>query len=188
MSTDIFKKRGTALEDEFFRKVDAQLAERLREQWKHERDVAALKRESRIEDDLVIEEMINAGIQPGMVQAMMLVPAIHVAWANGFVENKERDAVMSAADSIGITAESTTGELLTHWLEKDPGDGLFQAWQDYIIALHDVLDVTAYRHIHVAAVQTARSIAEAAGGVLGIHSVSVAEERCIKEIDDTFVE
>ena len=188
MATDIFNKRGSALEDEFFRRVDERLAEQLREKWQHERDVAALKRESRIEDDTVIEELLEAGILPGMIQAMMLVPAIHVAWANGYVEHQERDAVLSAAASIGIAADSTTGQLLGHWLEKDPGDALFRAWQDYVVALHDVLDLTTYRHIHVAAVQAAGNIAEAAGGMLGVHAVSVAEKRCIKEIDEAFVQ
>ncbi|MEQ9407423.1 MAG: hypothetical protein RIK87_06830 [Fuerstiella sp.] len=186
MTTDIFKKRGTALEDEFFRKVDEQLAQRLREKWEHEHDVETLKKESRIDDAAVIEEMLAAGIHPGMIKAMTLVPAIHVAWANGFVENKERDAVLKAAHSVGITKESTTGQLLMSWLDRKPSGELFKAWQDYVHALHPVLDIVSYRHLHRNAVETARRIAESAGGLLGVHAVSVAEERAIGEIDAAF--
>ena len=186
MTTDTFRKRGAALEDEYFRRVDEHLAERLREQWQHEKDVESLKRESRIDDEAIIEELLYVGIQPGMIKAMSLVPALHVAWANGFVENKEREAVMHAAHTVGITKESTTGHLLTSWLEHQPSAELFQAWEDYVAALHNVLDIVSYRHLHQHAVDTARMTAEAAGGFLGIHSVSVAEERAIRQIDEAF--
>lgn len=187
MTDDTFKRRGMALEDQFFRQVDQQLAERLREKWQHEKDVQSLKNETHIQDDSVIEELLGAGIQPGMIQAMALVPAIHVAWANGFVDVKERDAVLKAAKAVGIAEESTTGQLLVSWLDEKPSPELFQAWEDYVAALHSVVDIVAYRHLHQNAVETSRKIAETAGGFLGVYSVSVAEERAIKQIDDAFL-
>jgi hypothetical protein len=186
MTTDTFKKRGTALEDEFFHRVDEKLVKRLREQWQHDRDVESLKRETRITDESVIEALLDAGILPGMIQVMMLVPAIHVAWANGFVEKPERDAVLRAANSIGIDDSSTTGHLLLLWLEREPKPELFQAWWDYIVALTGVLDIAAYRHLHDTAVGTAKDIAEATGGFLGIHSISAEEQTAIDQIDDAF--
>ncbi|MCP4782382.1 MAG: hypothetical protein GY903_33905 [Fuerstiella sp.] len=187
MTTDVFRRRGTALEDEFFRRVDEKLAQALREKWQHERDVESLKQESRIEDVTVIEEMRSVGIHPGMIRAITLVPAIHVAWANGFIEKQERDAVQHAAHSIGISEESTTGHLLASWLDHQPTPDLLQAWADYVAELHKVLDLVSYRHLHNNAVDTARNIAEAAGGVLGVYSVSVAEEGAIRQIDQAFL-
>lgn len=187
MTTDIFKKRGSALEDEFFRRVDEKLAQKLKEKWQHEHDVESLKRETRIEEASVIEELLTVGVLPGMLQAMTLVPAIHVAWANGFVEKKEREAILTAAHSVGISEESTTGQLLVSWLEHHPAPELFDVWKDYVTALHSVLDIVSYRHLHQGAVDTARRIAEAAGGILGVHAVSVSEERAIKAIDEAFV-
>lgn len=186
MTTDSFKKRGTALEDEFFHRVDETLAKRLKEQWQHDRDVESLKRETRITNDEVIEELLDAGIGPGMIQAMMLVPAIHVAWANAVVEQPERDAILRAAHSIGIDESSTTGHLLSSWLERQPKPELFQAWWDYIVALCGVVDVASYRHLHEKSVQTAKDIAHAAGGFLGIHSISAEEQNAINQIDDAF--
>lgn len=187
MTTDIFRQRGNALEDEFFRKVDAKLSQQLREKWEHEKEVEALKRETRIEDEAVIEELLNVDIHPGMIRAITLVPAIQVAWANGFVEQKERDAVLKAALECGITSESTTGVLLASWLEEKPSPDLFRAWKDYIRSMHDILDIASYRHLHQNAIETARRIAEAAGGILGIHAVSVAEERVIRDVEEAFV-
>lgn len=187
MTTDIFKTRGKALEDEFFRRVDAQLSQQLREKWQHEKEAESLKKETRILDDRVIDELLAVEIHPGMIRALTLVPAIQVAWANGFVEKQERAAILKAAHSVGISETSTTGMLLVSWLDSKPGPELFTAWKDYIRALHDVLDVSAYRHLHENAVQTSQKIAEAAGGFLGIHPVSVAEKRVINEIDEAFL-
>ena len=187
MSNDVFKKRGSALEDAFFRRVDDELAEKLREKWQHERDVNSLKVESHIQDEDVLEELLYIGVTPGTLHAMTLVPAVHVAWANGFVERKERDAVIHAAETIGIDKESTTGELLMSWLETKPTDELFQVWQDYVKAMQPVANVTSFRHLHETAVAMAEEIAKVAGGVLGVHAVSVAEQKAINEVDAAFV-
>ena len=96
MPTNIFKKRGTALEDEFFRKVDEALSQQLREKWEHEKEAESLMRETRIDDKAVIEELLNVGIHPGMIRALSIVPAVQVAWAKGFIERKERAAVLFA--------------------------------------------------------------------------------------------
>lgn len=186
MSKDIFEKRGSALEDEFFRRVDVELAKKLKDKWQQERDIELLRAESRIQDNDILQELLNIGIEPATLQAMMLIPAIHVAWANGFVETKERGAVLNAASSIGINSGSTTGQLLTSWLNQKPSKELFQAWEDYVRALKDVVDVTAYRHLHETAVNTAGNIAKSAGGTLGVHAVSLAEQRAIKQIDAAF--
>ncbi|MEZ6129477.1 MAG: hypothetical protein R3C59_12405 [Planctomycetaceae bacterium] len=186
MSKDVFKVRGNALEEEYFRRIDEKLALELREKWQHERDIEALKKESRIDDTAVIEEMLHVGIHPGMIQALTLVPALHVAWANGYVEKQEREAVLKAAESVGIATDSTTGQLLMSWLTQKPSSELFQAWEDYIEALHAVLDPLSFRLLHNSAVETARQVAEAAGGFLGVYSVSVAEERAIQQIDAAF--
>jgi len=186
MSQDIFKTRGAALEDAFFRRVDDELAQKLREKWAHERDVESLKKESHIQDEAVLEELLYIGIESGTLQAMSLVPAVHVAWANGFVEKKEREAVLHAADTMGISTDSTTGHLLLSWLSRKPSDELIQVWEDYVHAMKGIVNPTSYRCLHEDAVKTAQHIAKTAGGVLGIHSISVAEQRAIKQIDDAF--
>ena len=186
MTKDVFKSRGSTLEDEFFRRVDDELAQRLRDQWQHDRDVESLRKESQIQDQRVLEELLYAGVSPGTLQAMTLVPAIHVAWANGFVETQERAAVMQAAQHVGIHNDSTTGQLLMSWLDDKPTAELFQVWEDYVAALRDVVDVTSYRHLHDHAVRTAEDIAKAAGGILGVLAVSVAEQRAIGQIDRAF--
>ncbi|MCA9083562.1 MAG: hypothetical protein KDA81_05885 [Planctomycetaceae bacterium] len=186
MTTESFRRRGTALEDEFFHRVDQRLAEKLRAKWKHERDVESLKRESHFTDTKVVEELLAAGITPGTLQAMMLVPHITVAWANGFVEDKERDAVMHAAQSVGVVEQSITGQLLAAWLQHKPGPELFAAWRDYISALKDVMHPDTFGHLRQTTLQKTQEIAKAAGGVLGIHTVSQAEQTVLDLIEQSF--
>ena len=186
MTTDAFRSRSRALEDEYFRRVDQKLAQAIKEQWQHEHDIEVMKRESHIDDESVIEELLEVGIKPGMIRAMALVPAVHVAWANGFIERREREAVMHAAHSVGIREESPTGCLLASWLKEPPSPELFQVWEDYVKALHLVLNSIAHHQLHQSAVNTARKIAEAAGGFLGVHAVTVAEQRAIQQVDEAF--
>lgn len=187
MASDLFNKRGSALEDEYFRRVDAKLAQELREKWQQERESETLQKESQISDPAVIQELLQVGIKPGMIQAMGLVPALTVAWANGFVAKEEHDAVLHAADSMGISGDSTVGQLLLSWLDHKPGPELFQAWSDYVAALHGVLEPAAYRHLHESAVQTAQKVAESAGGFLGLGAVSESEKRAIEKVNNAFV-
>ncbi|MEO2030676.1 MAG: hypothetical protein ABGZ35_01180 [Planctomycetaceae bacterium] len=186
MTTDAFRSKSRALEDEYFRRVDDQLAQAIRDQWQHDRDIKVMKRESRIEDESVIEELLEAGIKPGMIRAMRLVPAVHVAWANGLIEKREREAVMQAAHAVGIRKESPTGCLLASWLNEPPPPELFQVWEDYVKALHQVLNSISFHQLYQNAVDTARDIAESAGGSPGVHAVTVAEQRAIQQVDESF--
>ncbi|MCA9051560.1 MAG: hypothetical protein KDA89_22635, partial [Planctomycetaceae bacterium] len=150
------------------------------------RDVDSLKRETHLYDEDVVEELLEAGIHPGTIQALALVPAVQVAWAGGFVETAEREAVLKAAHSVGIIEESATGQLLVSWLDHKPGPELFTAWKDYVAALHTVLKPVIYRQLRQSTIETARRIAEAAGGFLGVYSVSVAEQRIIHQVEEAF--
>lgn len=186
MDPQTFEKRAMSLEDEFFRRVDQRLAARLREQWNRERELDALREETHISDQRVLEELLDVGIHPGMIRAVLLVPAITVAWANGYVETHERQAVLQAAERTGIHSETDTGKLLTSWLDHQPGPELFTAWRDYVTALHRTVDRETFRHLHESAVSMAQKIARTAGGILGLHRVSAAEQNVISRVNDAF--
>lgn len=153
----------------------------------HQLDVARLMEETGISERFVIEELIALGIHAGMMRATMLVPAIHVAWANGFVEPKERSAVLQAAERHGISRESATRRLLDLWLETPPSPDLFQAWRDFIASLHDVLDHVSYRSLEKSIISMVRNVAESAGGTRGVAATTVDEERAIRDIQQTFM-
>lgn len=183
---DAFRTRGVALEEEFYRRANAELLSQLRAARQLALDAATLKSETGITDDELIQEFLSLGIRAGTIRALLLVPTIHVAWANGFLERAEREAVIRAAASLGIAASSPSGQMLLSWLEHPAKPELLHAWQGYVTALRDLLKPDSFARLRARTVETARQVAEAAGGFLGVHAVSVSEERAIREIEDFF--
>ena len=78
-----------ALEDAFFTKENARLLEQLKEKQKRE----ALREVVQIKDETFLDRLIELGIGPETVLALTLVPLIAVAWADGTLDSRERDAV-----------------------------------------------------------------------------------------------
>lgn len=186
MDPQTFERRAATLEDKFFHELDQKLCARLQEQWNREQELKALSEETGITEQSVLERLLDIGIHPGMIRAILLVPAVSVAWANGFIETRERAAVLQAAEQSGISPETDSGKLLRSWLNTKPGPELFFAWQDYIAALHHAVESKTYETLRETATALATRIAETAGGILGLGAVSAAEARVINQIADSF--
>ena len=69
-SGDSFQNRGDALENEFFRKVDQELLERLQKQ----ADIESLRECLGIRDDKVAASLLAAGVTVRTATALRLVP------------------------------------------------------------------------------------------------------------------
>ena len=181
-----FRKRGNALEDEFFHRVDVELIRR----WKvrHEEEVAdeALQQAIGITDQHVLKELRQAEITPGTLVALSLFPAIYVAWADGHVELAERRAILRAADDLGIAEDSPSHALLECWLKRKPRQELVTTWKDFIHAIQPTLSETAFNELKQASIQRAEEIARAAGGFLGIGAVSTEEKSALTELREVF--
>jgi hypothetical protein len=88
-----------ALEDAFFTKENARLLEQLKEKQKRE----ALREVVQIKDETFLDRLIELGIGPETVLALTLVPLIAVAWADGTLDGRERDAIIKAAEEKGVS-------------------------------------------------------------------------------------
>jgi len=96
------------LEREFFAKEDERLLEKLRKKDKRE----ALRELVQVEDDAFLERLIELGISPETVLALMLVPLTAVVWADGKLEDREREAIIKAAEENGISQGTAEYQLL----------------------------------------------------------------------------
>ena len=54
-----------------------------------------------VADDAVLEKLANFGMDASTLAALSLAPLVLVAWADGEVDAKERDAVLAAAAEVG---------------------------------------------------------------------------------------
>ncbi len=73
------------------------------------------------------------------------------------------------------------------WLAVQPEGKVLAAWKDYVAALSNTLSADASTALKQDLLGRARSVAEAAGGFLGLGSkVSSAEQAMLDELEQAF--
>ena len=186
-SKEFLGDRRVALEEAFFAKQNEALRQRLRE-----KDEARLKKEafsaaSGITDDVVLEKLIALNIGGDTLAALSLVPLVAVAWADGGIDSKERNAVLSGAAEVGVSDQDASYQLLDRWLAEQPSPELLATWKDYISALSATLSQEFRRALKEQLLGRARTVAEAAGGFMGVgRKVSISEENVLEELEAAF--
>ncbi len=182
MSDEFLGDRRRVLEESFFQKRDRELMEKLKLQVQEE----ALSDACGIKDPAVLEGLVNANISPETITALTLVPLIAVAWADDKIAPEERDAIFKATESAGIKAGSVCRQLLDAWLDEQPGPELVEAWKGYIQALVASSSADAVETLRDDVLGHAREIATAAGGILGVGSISKSEKAVIDDLASAF--
>jgi hypothetical protein len=179
---DSLNKDARSLEDAFFARENARLLQQMRERAAQQERRAAMREVVRVDDDALIDHLIALGLEPGTVLALQLVPLAAVAWADGQIEPRERDAVLKAAAAQGVTRDSVAGQMLDSWLVQRPSEELVEAWKRQVRALWPSLSPKERDEIRASALERARSVAEAAGGFLGLTSRISPQEKAV--LDD----
>lgn len=181
MTKDAFKDREKGLEEEYFRKNEAKLLEKMREKARLDEVASELAKTLQVENPDLVRRVIDLGIQPGTGAALLLAPLVQVAWAEGNVTHKERDAVLRLAASRGVAKGSPSEAQLLAWLEKRPSDAVLAVAIEVIKAGLSHL-TPAEREERIGAYERAcREVSEASGGlakVLGGSGTS-SEERSV---------
>lgn len=179
-------RRGKALEDEFFRKEELKKVAQRQAQQRQEASKTALRAASGITEDEVLDQLLALGIDGDTVAALSLVPLVLVAWADHDVHDREREAIMKAAQGAGIEPDAPAHGLLAAWLKTKPEPELMKAWVAYVDALHEQLPEEQLQVVRRQVIGRARDVAAAAGGILGIGKVSASEAAVLAEIDAAF--
>lgn len=186
MTRDLMDERRSALEDEFFHKQDQQKLAALKLQESQKATKEELRKVSGMTDDAVLDKLVALGLSGKTVAALSLVPLIFVAWADGTIQDNERDAILHGAAGKGLEAGSPGYELLSSWLAKKPDDKLFDAWAGYIGSLTAQLNDEQTRLLKKQVVNFASLVAGSAGGFLGVGKVSGSEEKTLARIEAAF--
>lgn len=185
MNSNLFNK-GRSLENAFFLQRDRELiaAKRRNEEIAERRK--ALSEASGITDSKILDELADHGLNAEALASLALVPIIEVVWADGHMHPDEYKAVMEAMEKHGIAKDSPAHKLVEHWLKKKPGPKLLKLWEEYVQALHPTLPPEVWKSLEDNVIGHARIVAEAAGGFLGIGSVSSEEQAMLKKLEDIF--
>ena len=185
MSGSLFE-RGKALEERFFGEKDKELLAKLRQEISDKESREALSAACGISDGAVLDAMLKHEVSAETLTSLSLVPLVAVAWADGVMENNEREAIMKAATSVGIATDSASYEVLASWLDEQPGDELVNSWKEYIGSLKETLDDTAFNQVKANVMGRAKDVAQAAGGFLGIGKTSDQESAVIADLENSF--
>jgi hypothetical protein len=183
MSKLELEDRGRSLEEQFFRKEQAKQLEALRAKRERGAEIEALREASGVSDEAVLGELVDLGVSAASLTAFALMPLAYVAWANGTLEDAERDAVLRAASELGITEDSPAHGFLIDLLAARPAGTLMDHWEQFVAALRKQAGANAFSAIAGDVAGRARDVAEAAGGILGIGAVSHAESEALARIE-----
>jgi len=174
---DIFAERGRSLEEEYFRRKDKELIEKMRKAAAAEEARIEMGKRTGLADPELLKELDALGFTPETVILLPLVPILQVAWAEGGVSDAERHLIVKLARARGIGEGSGADAQLMEWLDRRPADRVFV---DATRLIRAMLDAPGHPGISVTAddlVKQAEAIASASGGMLGIIGRVSAEER-----------
>ncbi len=179
-------EHGKAMEDRFFVERDRQLLDQLRKEIADKENVEALASVSGISDATVLAAMVHCGVTAESMTSVSLIPLVAVAWADGSVDAAEKDAVLKATESAGIESGSASHSLVQSWLRAKPSEELLDSWKQYITGLKASLEPAAFKQLKKTVLDRARSVAEAAGGILGFGKTSGSESKVLAELEQAF--
>ena len=184
--TQVLGDRKKALEEQFFARQERELRERVRRQAADRERREALAEASGVQDPAVLDRLVALGIEPETVTALGLVPLVQVAWADRTLHDREREAVLRAAESSGVGPDHPARGVLEGWLRERPGRELLGAWKGYAGALAESLEPAERDALRREILDRARNVAEAAGGFLGLGKVSDAEQAVLDDLAGAF--
>ena len=185
MSQDLLAAKSRALENSFFRERDLGLLAYLRSQADQTRN--QLAEISKIHDIKVLDDLIRVGITAESFTALSLLPLVRIAWADAEIQDSERAAILQAAETEGISKDSTNYQLLKGWLDDRPNPTLLEAWREYAVELAKELDDASLAEVRRITLDRARRVAELTGGILGLsHEISKEEERALIDLARAF--
>lgn len=184
MIDDFLGERRRALEESFFAQRNRQLLEELRAKQETLVKRDDLAGASGIHDEGVLDRLIELGLCQETVAAFALVPLIEVAWADHKMDDRERQAILSASTSKGIDEGTVAHRLVENWLSEKPDARLHATWKDFAGELAKIMPRESWQTLRDDLMQRARQVAESAGGILGLGSrVSAKEQAVLDEIE-----
>jgi tellurite resistance protein len=179
MTDRLLEDRRKALEEQFFRKENEKLRQKLQAERTARENREALAELSGIRDEAALTQLLEQGVSAETLAALVLVPLVAVAWADGEIDARERAAILAAAADFGVARGSPNFDLLEGWLSTQPGERLLDTWTDYVSQLGGALVAGGRQVLREELIGRARDVARASGGILGLGTKVSASEQAV---------
>ena len=138
-------------------------------------------------DDTLLQDLRQLGLTENSYRALLILPLVEVAWADGRIQPAEAAAIKALArknDFFSVEAQS----LLEKWLATPPTD------TERELGMRTLVELARRRGGAGASLEAktlqqlfdlSQQVASAAGGFFGLSNpVSPAEEACLRQIAD----
>ena len=178
-----FDKREYWLEEKYFRKRDAELIEKLHQQRERETEHRQLAEIIGVTDEDVIDALQDLGYTEKTARLLYLVPLVQIAWSEGGVADREREAILEVAEAAGIDSGSIAQQQLVQWLNVKPPAQFFEANLHTIRAIFQSLRPEQRESRRQTLLASCYRIASAVeGGIMGRAQISENERLLIEHI------
>jgi hypothetical protein len=175
---------SSSLEEAFFTNENRALLLELRRKSGDADRKERLREVVKIKDDRFVSRLAALGVEPQTALAVVLVPLVFVAWADGELDERERSAILEAARERGVAGERTARRLLESALERPPDPKLLALWKTYVKRMWTCFTADERWEMRKHLLHSARDVADAAGGILGLTSrISAGERRVLVELE-----
>ena len=169
-------------EEEYFRRKDRELVEKLRQAGEASAARRALEASSGIHDPEMLQELEALGFTPDTVSLLPIVPIVQVAWAEAGVSDDERALIVQFARERGVADGSVADQQLQLWLTERPSEEVFSRATRLIRAMLDHPEGQAKPLTIEDLVHRCEEIAAASGGILGFGKISGQERALLGRI------
>jgi len=140
-----------------------------------------------MDDDALIAALAELGMDRDSWRAVLLLPVVQVAWADGRIQERERELILRVAGDNGLL-DGPAGEVIRAWLSTAPQPDQLALGRELLVALAhrhrglgSELDPVALEDVQALALQVARS----AGGLFDLlFTVEPAERSALDEISE----
>jgi hypothetical protein len=175
------------LDDLFFLKEDQKLIDQLKALKKLKETKEALSKISGIKNEHILQKLVELKVRPETLASLSLIPLVEVAWADGNVDDKEKDLVLSCAIKMGFHMGSPDYNILSQWMTRRPSVELLNAWIHYIQGLCEKLSSKEKGELRKELIENTRAVAMASGGFLGLgNKISKAESVILEKLENAF--
>lgn len=171
-----------SLEEEYFRKEERELIEKMRRRAEAEAERRRLGERAGVADEEILRDLQALGYTPETVMLLHLVPLVQMAWAEGSVSDRERALIVEAARSRSIEAGSPADRQLAGWLAQRPSAELFEKTLRAIGAILEARPEAEREASRRDLLSYCTAIASASGGVLGFRAVTEEERQVLARI------
>src|SRR5688572_2457106 len=124
---DSLHERGRALEEEYFRKKNRELIEKMRLEASNDEARRSMGAQIGLNDPETLQQLQKLGFTADTVSLLPLVPVVQMAWVDGNVTDAERSALFKIARSRGIAEGSAAHHQLSAWLADRPAPAVVES-------------------------------------------------------------